>query len=261
MSIFEISLFGITMAPKWYWAMYALGFLISYLFVKKWGRLSLKELDSLLLYVFIGVVWGGRIGYILFYNLNYYLSSPGNIIRIWEGGMSFHGGLLGVITAVYLYSKMHKKSFFSLTDTLAIIVPVAIFLWRWGNYINKELLWFSPYSGPLGIEKNGIVYFPSPLLEMLLEGLFLFLIMVIAAKKFWFFRRSNEERRQHEWLLSAIFLTGYSTMRLIAEQFRLPDIQVGYLFSTHWITLGMMYTLPLLWIGMFLLYSRTKNIK
>ena len=258
-TIFEISLFGISIAPKWYGLMYALGFYISYQFIKKWGKLNLKELDNLLLVVFFWVLFWGRIGYIVFYNLSYYLSNPYDIFKVWEGWMSFHGWLIGVIIAVLLFSKRYKKSFFSVMDPLAIIVPVAIWFWRIGNYINQELLWFTPYSGPFAIAKNGISYFPSTLLEMFLEWIVLFLIMFIVGKRLWFFLEENKQKKMRTGQLSALFLLWYGTLRLFSEQFRLPDTHIGYLFHTEWLTLGMIYTLPLIIIGGILLWYTQKK--
>jgi phosphatidylglycerol---prolipoprotein diacylglyceryl transferase len=257
-TIFEISFFGISIAPKWYGLMYALGFLISYQFVKKWGKLSLRELDNLLLAVFFWVLFWGRIGYILFYNLSYYLSNPYDIFKVWEGGMSFHGWLLWVIIAVYIFSKYHQKNFFAITDTLAIIVPVAIGFGRIGNYINQELPWYTPYTGPFAIVKNGVSYFPSPLLEMLLEGILLFIILISTGYLSWFFKEKNQ-KKYREGRLSALFLIGYGLLRMIAEQFRLPDTHIWYLFHTEWFTLGMLYTIPILVWGILIFWYKERK--
>ena len=240
--------------------MYAFWFLISYFFVKKWGRLTLRELDTLLLSVFIWVVLGGRIGYILFYNFEYYFEHPTKILSLWEWGMSFHGWLIWVIAAVFFYAKKYKKSFFSITDSLAIIVPVAIGLWRIGNYINGELPGYTPYDWPFGMVKNGIAHFPSPLFEMLLEGIFLFLIMLFFAwKRSYFHEEKSKHKNNATWFLSALFLIVYAIFRLIAEQFRLPDSHIGYLFGTDWITIGIIYTLPILIVGMVIIFLRRRK--
>lgn len=260
MSIFEFTVFGITIAPKWYWAMYALWFLISYQFVKKWGRLSLKELDSLLLYVFLWVILGGRLWYVLLYNFEYYLEDLSQIFFIWQWGMSFHGWLIGVILSVFLFSKKNKVDFFFLTDSLAIIVPVAIWLWRLGNYINGELPGYSPYTWPFAMMIQGMPHFPSPLLEMLLEWIVLFCIMLIIGLRTWYFKTPVIDwKYQKTWLLSAIFLLWYGSFRLIAEQFRLPDLHIGYLWETSWLTLGMIYTLFMFIGGILVFYISMKK--
>jgi phosphatidylglycerol:prolipoprotein diacylglycerol transferase len=173
--------------------------------------------------------------------------------------MSFHGWLLWVILAVYIFSKIYKKSFFTITDTLAIIVPIAIGLWRIGNYINQELPWFAPYNGPFAIVKNGLSYFPSPLLELLLEGGLLFIIMLFASKRLDFFDWKKTSKLYRKGTLSSIFLIWYSVMRIIAEQFRLPDGHIGYLLGTDWLTLGIVYTLPLFITGISILLIQKRN--
>ncbi|GAB0174790.1 MAG: prolipoprotein diacylglyceryl transferase [Candidatus Altimarinota bacterium] len=257
-SIFEISILGISIAPKWYGLMYALSFIICYQFMKKWSKFSSKEMDSLLFYVFFGVILGGRLGYVIFYNLPYFIENPSEIFFIWQGGMSFHGGLIGVLISIYFFCGKYKKTFFSVTDPLSVIIPLALGLGRLGNFINQELLGFFPYSGPFAIVKNGASYFPSPLFEMLLEGGMLFIIMLLSSKKIGFF--SNTSLVKKYGTLSGIFLLGYGSFRLIAENFRLPDEHIGYLFQTNWITLGMIYTLPLILLGSAILYNQRNTI-
>lgn len=261
-NIFEISIFGISIAPKWYGLMYALGFIICFQFMKKWSRLTIKELDTLLIYVFFWVVLGGRFGYILFYNPSFFINNPIDIFFIWQGWMSFHGWLLWVITAITLFSKKYRKSFFQISDPLAIIIPVALWLGRLGNFINQELLWYFPYYWPWAMIKEGVSYFPSPLLEMILEWIFLFALMLFSALKFWYFQQKDQYHRITSGYLSAIFLIWYGFMRLIAEQFRLPDSHIWYVFGTSWITLGMIYTTPLLLVWTFILiFFRNKQTR
>lgn len=169
MPIFSTTLFGITLAPTWYGLMYALGFIGGYLILRRRKILSETELDSLVLYVFFGVFLGGRLGYVLFYNLSYYLAHPVEILYTWQGGMSFHGGVIGVILAMLLFTRVHWKSFLVIADSVTSILPIGLGLGRIGNYINKELLGFTPYNGLFAVEKNGLSYFPSPLLEAVLE--------------------------------------------------------------------------------------------
>ncbi len=240
MSIFETSIFGIHIAPTWYWLMYALGFIICYVFVKKRTHIPTNDLDILLFFIFLWVILGGRLGYVLFYNLPYYIENPREIFSIWKGGMSFHGGFLWVMIALWWFSLRRKYSFFFVSDALALIIPIALGLWRIGNYINGELPGFTPYNGPFALVINGISYFPSTLLEMCLEWILLFFILAWISK--WLSHRSIGQ----SGILSACFLIGYSVMRFISEMFRLPDEHIGYIFGTSWITLGMLYTLPIL---------------
>jgi len=252
MYIFETTLFWIHIAPTWYGFMYALGFISCYAFVKKYGKLRWDDIDVLLTYVFFGVILGWRIGYILFYNFNFFFENPKEIIAIWKWGMSFHGGLIGVITAVYIFSKRYSYKFFEVMDPLAVIVPTAIFFGRIGNYINGELLWYSPYNGPLAVYKNSIWHFPSTLMEAFLEWIMLFIVMLFAWKTI----------KKYHGILSALFLIGYGTARFISEFFRLPDEHIGYLLGTTWLTLWIIYTLPILLVWIFILvYSFKKTVK
>ncbi len=252
MYIFQLSIFGIQMSPTWYWLMYALGFIVCYTFIKRNMKFRGNDIDTLLYFVFFWVILWGRIGYILFYNPSYFFANPGEILAFWKGGMSFHGWFLGVLFAVFLFTRFKKYRFFVITDILAVIIPIALWLGRIGNYINKELLGFSPYDGPFAIVANGVSYFPSPLLEMTLEWPVLFLLT------FWTWKimqKSKDQNIGNSWTTSAIFLTGYAIARLIAEQFRLPDAQIGYLFRTDYITLGMLYTIPMLFLGIYILQN------
>lgn len=248
MYIFEISIFNLHIAPTWYGLTYAIGFIVCYIFVKKYFAFrQSKDIDSLLSYIFFWVILGGRIWYVILYNISYFIDNPMKILAIWEWWMSFHGGFLGTTLAIYIFSRKYKYEFWKLIDTLAIIVPVAIWLWRIGNWINKELPWYYPYDGHYPMILQWVKYFPSPLLEMFLEWICLFLIMILS---FIFFKKVKP------WFFSWIFLIGYSIARLIAEQYRLPDTHIGYLLWSDWITLGMIYTLPMVLFGIYLISNR-----
>ena len=247
MHIFEISFFGIQIAPTWYGLMYALGFWIGYLFVKKYGEIKKNDLENLLTYIFFWVILGGRIGYVILYNFWYFLEHPLQIFAVWNGGMSFHGGAIGVIISMILFARIYKYKLFDISDPVVTILPLALWLGRIGNYINGELLGFFPYSWPLAITQNGISHFPSTLLEAFWEWLCLLLIMM---GYFFWNKHQKKKHIQSSYLYksgfpSFLFLLGYGCFRLFAEFFRLPDIQIGYLFWTDWITLGMIYTLPI----------------
>lgn len=264
MYIFSVTLFGIQIAPTWYGLMYAIGFSFCYFFIGKYGKIQKEHIDTLLFYIFLWVIGWGRIGYILFYNPDYFLENPSEIIAIWNGGMSFHGGFLWVLVATYIYGKKYKYNFFEITDILAICIPVALGLGRMGNWINEELPWYAGYTGIFAMTIGDVSYFPSPLLQAFLEGIILFGIM------FYFWNKSQKflilwtHDTINPWYyapgkLSAVFLIWYASMRLIAEKFRLPDGHVGYLFDTSWITLGMLYTLPMFLAGIAILILSKKK--
>ncbi len=201
-------------------------------------------MDSLLLYVFMWVIVGGRLGYVLFYNPWYFWENSEQILAIWHGWMSFHGGFVWVLCALWIFSKRYDYQFFEIADILAICIPVALGLWRIGNWINQELPGYAGYNGVFAMQINGVLYFPSPLLQASLEGIVLTIIMIIVWRSWW---------DRYTWRLSSAFLIWYATMRLIAEWFRLPDEHIGYLLGTWWLTLGIVYTLPMLiwWIILF----------
>jgi phosphatidylglycerol:prolipoprotein diacylglycerol transferase len=251
MYIFETSIFGIHIAPTWYGLMYALGFIFCYYFGSRYSQVARKDLDNILLYIFLGVILWGRLGYIILYNPLFFIEHPIEIFSIWKWGMSFHGGFLWVLFAVFLFARKYRYRFFEITDILAVCIPIALGLGRIGNWINWELPWYSPYDGPFAMMISGVGHFPNPLLEMCLEWVILFIVLF----SFWKLKRLwvlNFEL----WTLSALFLIGYSIARLIAEQFRLPDAHIGYLFGTDWITLGILYTIPMMIVGFWILLHK-----
>ncbi len=239
MTIFELHLFGLTLAPTWYWLMYAIGFFLCYEYVKREGFLRHGDMDSFLFFVFLGVILGGRLGYVILYSLPYFSNHPTEVLEIWKWGMSFHGGAIGVIISIFLFAMRKRYRVFDVSDPLVTILPVALGLGRIGNLINRELLGFAQYSWPLAIVQNGVSHFPSPLLEAFLEGFVLLTIMLT-------WRIYEKKSGRIPGYTSALFLLGYGIFRMIAECFRLPDTHIGYLFWTHFITLGMIYTLPML---------------
>ncbi|NDK09660.1 prolipoprotein diacylglyceryl transferase [Candidatus Gracilibacteria bacterium] len=241
MKIFELDIFGFTLAPTYYGLMYIIGFLYGIWALKKTGRYTESQRESLFLYIFAGVLLGGRIGYILFYDLGKYISEPSNILRVWEGGMSFHGGFLGVVIALVVFAKLKNVNFWKLADDIALIIPVGLFFGRIGNYLNKELLGF-PYTGPLAVQISSGSYFPSPLLEAFLEGLVIFVILKLVAQKIGF-----------DGKLAALFLILYGTFRTIVELFfRVPDPQIGYYFG--FLTQGSLLSIPMILVGIYLYF-------
>lgn len=193
----------------------------------------------------LGIVLGGRIGYVLFYNLPYYLGHPLEVFRTWDGGMSFHGGLLGLMLAMYLFARAKKARFLSGLDLLAAVTPPALLLGRIANFINGELYgkvttlpWgvVFPNGGPLPRH-------PSQLYEGALEGIVLFLVLRYVTHVALGLRRPG--------LVAGLFAIGYSMARILVEFVRLPDPQIGYLYG-GWLTAGMVYSLPLLLAGIAL---------
>ena len=241
------SVFGLPI--RWYALAYIGGFIIGYFLFKYLTRkkdteiyLSNKQLDDFLTYLVLGVIFGGRLGYVLFYNLSFFMAHPLEIFALWHGGMSFHGGLLGVIIATLLF--VHKQSFadksfvnntFRILDVLSVCAPVGLFLGRIANFINMEVMGRATNS-PLGIVFNGVPEYDyprhaSPLYEATFEGLLLFLIM-------WFtYTRTNLKNKPGA--ISGLLAMFYAVFRIFCEQFRQPDAQIGFL--TSWgLTMGQM---------------------
>ncbi len=254
MYIFNLSVFGIHIAPTWYGLMYALGFIICYQYVKKSGFIKTKDMDALLFYIFLGVIVWWRLGYVLFYNPIFFIQNPLSIPMTWQWGMSFHGWALGVILSMYLFSRKYKYKLFDVSDPIVTILPVALWLGRIWNYINGELLWFSPYTWTFSITKWGLQYFPSTLLEAFLEWFILLCVLLI-------WRKKTKGNNYIPWSASAIFLIWYWICRIFSEFFRLPDPGIWYLFWTELITLGMVYTIPMIIGWSILLYWTQKNEK
>lgn len=230
---FDVFGFGV----RWYALAYVLAFVIGFYLIKYLSskptsvtKLSKKQLDDLFTYLILGVILGGRLGYVLFYNLPYFINNPLEIFAIWHGGMSFHGGLLGVIVGVFLFTKKIKTGFQTL-DLLTVVAPIGLFFGRIANFINMELMG-RPTNSPFGIIFNGQTQtpcHPSPLYEALSEGILLFLLMFIL------YHKTN--LRKKAGCLSGLFAIFYGLARIFCEQFRTPDIQIGFL--TSWgLTMG-----------------------
>lgn len=247
MTIFELHLFWMTIAPTYYWAMYALWFLAWYFIIKYRQFLSIKQLDDLFLYIYLGVVLGWRLGYVLFYDFYYYLSTPLDIIKVWEWWMSFHGWVIWVIIAMFLFTKKHKINFLNLSDQVTLVLPIWLWLGRIWNYLNWELLWFSNYTWFLAYYKNGIWYFPSTLVEFLLEGVLLFIILNFL----YIYKKFNSGQ------IASLFLILYWIFRIFVEIFfRIPDAQIGYIlgFLTMWEILS--FPMVIIWSILFFRFKK-----
>ena len=230
----------------WYGLMYLFGFLFVWLLglyrVNKteWTR---QQLEDLLFYGAVGVIIGGRVGYAIFYDFQANLENPLNIFKIWQGGMSFHGGLLGVLAAFAWFGKKTGKSFFEISDFIAPMVPIGLMFGRIGNFINGEL-WGKVTDVPWAMVFPGagpLPRHPSQLYEAALEGVLLFIIL-------WWF--SSKPRPKAA--VSGLFLLGYGFFRFLVEFVRIPDAQYGYL-AFDWLTMGQILCLPMIVFGIILM--------
>jgi phosphatidylglycerol:prolipoprotein diacylglycerol transferase len=205
-----------------------------------------QQIDDIFVWITLGVVLGGRIGYILFYNFSHFLTDPLAMLRVWEGGMSFHGGFLGVVVAVFFYARRIGTTLDRLLDLGAAAAPVGLGLGRLANFINGEL-YGRPADVPWAMifphDPMQVPRHPSQLYEAVLEGLVLFLAVRIATHRF--------TALAHPGRASGIFALGYGLSRITAEFFREPDIQLGYFLG--FVTMGMILSLPLVAIGVWLL--------
>lgn len=248
---------------------YGLGYIVGILFAWWYGKLLLSRntlwkdnqppmkpvvLDDFVFWAAIGIVVGGRLGYVLFYNLSFYIQNPLDIIAIWDGGMSFHGGIIGTTLAMYLYAKSRAISVWSMFDTIAAGVPIGLGLVRIANFINSELwgrttdvawAFYFPNGGPLPRH-------PSQLYEAFLEGFVLFFVLFILI---WVFKKLKKPG-----FIAGAFVAGYGLSRIAVEFFREPDAQIGYL-AGNWLTMGMVLSTPMVLLGIWAMLRacRTTN--
>jgi phosphatidylglycerol---prolipoprotein diacylglyceryl transferase len=196
----------------------------------------------------IGIVLGGRIGYVLFYNFPYYSAHPNEIIALWDGGMSFHGGLLGIIAAMWLFTRSKGGNVLSSLDLLGAIGTIGLFLGRIANFINGEL-YGAPSSLPWAVvfpsDPDALPRHPSQLYEAGLEGIILFAVIFVGTRWLGWLKRPG--------LVAGIFGIGYALSRILVEFVRLPDEQLGYLLGTSWLTMGQVLSLPVLIAGLALI--------
>ena len=242
---------------RWYALAYIAGIIIGLIYAKK-IVISIKRkvfkynlnpnlVDDLIPYLIIGIIFGGRIGYVLFYNLNYFLNNPIKIFFIWEGGMSFHGGLVGVAILTLVFSKKNNIGLFPLTDIISCAAPIGIFFGRLANFINGELY------GKVTTFPWGVVFpnagdeprHPSQIYEAGLEGLLLFFIMYFLFIKNKLLIKTGSA--------TLFFLTFYSLFRLISENFREPDIHLGYIFYS--LSLGSILSLITIFIALIIYFT------
>lgn len=243
----------------WYAIAYLIGFLGGWGYATatlkgpgKVGPLKPEVPEDLLPWCIAGVILGGRLIYVLIYNPVLYLHNPMDLFKIWQGGMSFHGGLIGVLTAIFLYGRKNKYTFLSLTDIAALVTPIGLFFGRIANFVNGEL-YGRITNAPWGvIFPNGgpLPRHPSQLYEALLEGLVLGLILLVLSRR--------KDAWTKEGLLSGTFMIGYGLSRFTVEFMREPDSQIGFL--SFGITMGQLLCLPMILAGVWILY-RWKRLK
>jgi phosphatidylglycerol:prolipoprotein diacylglycerol transferase len=275
-NIFSISLFGMEFALRWYAMAYIVGIIIGWriivaalrrpaLWSKDTSPFSPEQAEDLLTWIVVGVILGGRLGYVFFYQPAYYLQNPIEIPAIWTGGMSFHGGFLGVVLLAYIWTRRNKVTLWPLADSLAIAVPPALLLGRVSNFINAEL-WGRPTDAPWGVifpgnaaqACEGIIgacaRHPSQLYEAALEGLILGAVLLYLA-----FRRGLLKR---QGAAAGIFFAGYGMARFAVEFVRQPDAQfvtlnnplgLAWQVNGYGLTMGQFLSLPMVLAGLFLI--------
>lgn len=249
----EIDPVALSLGPieiRWYALAYLTGFLLGWKYcqhlVNKYFsnlRPNAEDFDDFLSWAVIGVILGGRIGYMLFYQFDYYLAYPVEALKIWNGGMSFHGGMLGVIVSMFLFSWVRKTSVLRLADLVAMAVPIGLFFGRVANFVNGELYgraadvaWAVRF--PTG---GDVPRHPSQLYEAALEGGLLFIVM--------FFLFKSETVRKYAGVMAGVFLIGYGLSRSVVEFFREPDEHLGLLWDV--ISMGQLLSLPMIISGVF----------
>lgn len=251
--IFSIGPFAL----RWYALAYIAGLMLGWKYMcvlikQSPYKITVEDIDDFIFWATIGIIVGGRLGYVLFYQPGLYLQNPGEILAVWKGGMSFHGGFMGVVVAGILFARKHNIKPLQFADVVACASPIGLFFGRIANFINGELFgrttdvsWgvVFPRGGPLARH-------PSQFYEAALEGLVLFLILFVLSR--------SEAVRNRSGCLTGVFLAGYGTARIIAEFFRQPDVQIGFLsFGT---TMGQWLSLPMVLIGLaFIVRSKPGN--
>ena len=243
----------ISFEVRWYSLAYITGIIIGWSLCKKIliKKSNINEkFDDYITYLIIGIIVGGRLGYIVFYNFNYYLHNVSDIFKIWQGGMSFHGGLLGVIIASIIFAKKNNQDPFEYMDLVSLVSPIGIFFGRLANFINSELYGTTtdvPWS-VIFIKVDNLSRHPSQLYEAILEGIILFLILM-------YFRKKNYLIKPG--VISGLFLIFYSLFRFFVEFYRVPDEQLGHLIFK--LSMGQIISLIFVLIGSILFYIKNEN--
>jgi phosphatidylglycerol:prolipoprotein diacylglycerol transferase len=247
---------------RWYSISYILGIVLGWLYAVRiikqitknkynYQPITTSHFDDLIIYLILGIVVGGRLGYVIFYNFEYYVQNFFDIFKLWEGGRSFHGGLAGVIIAIFIFSKRTKINFFKFSDIVACVAPIGIFLGRIANFINGELYgkisnlpWAMvfPYGG-------NVARHPSQIYEAILEGIILFILINYLALK--------KQLLLQTGYISGFFLVAYSILRIFSENFREPDIHLGYFFN--YFSMGIILSSITFLAGCFIIFFIKNN--
>ena len=246
---------------RWYSVAYIFGIILGWVYAYNLIKVTekenhnrkrfIKDFDDLVIYLIFGIIIGGRFGYVFFYNFEYYYQNLNEIFKIWQGGMSFHGGLLGVIVATFIFSKINKRSFFKLTDIVSCAAPIGIFLGRIANFINGELFgkasnvpWAMIFPGGGNIARH-----PSQIYEAILEGVILFIIINFMAIK--------KKLLLKPGYISCLFLIFYSILRILSENFREPDLHLGYILK--YFSMGTLLSIFTFLLGCIIIFFIKKN--
>ena len=236
---------------RWYSLAYIMGIILGWFFAKKYfvNKNILSKFDDYITYIIIGLILGGRLGYVLFYNFNFYSNNLLDIFKIWQGGMSFHGGVLGIIIATIIFSKKNNDNVFEYLDVVALVSPIGIFFGRIANFINSEL-YGSITNVPWAVtfvKIDNLPRHPSQLYEAIFEGFVLFLILMYFKNKF----------LSKPGLISGLFLIIYSIFRFFVEFYRVPDEQLGYIFTN--LSIGQVMSFIFMLSGIILFYFKYEN--
>ena len=233
----------------WYGMMYVIGFLSFLVLGNRRAAnpiygIKQEHISDIMFYGILGTVIGGRLGYVFFYNFEYLLNDWALVFRVWEGGMSFHGGLIGVVLSLWIFARRYGYEFLRITDFVAPMVPIGIAAGRIGNFINGEL-WGRPSDWPWAMvfsKVDSLPRHPSQLYEALLEGVVLFILLWIYSSK-----------KRSLGVVSGLFAVAYAVLRFIAEFAREPDFHIGFVWG--WMTMGQLFSIPLFVLGLIFIYA------
>jgi len=245
-------------AVRWYALAYVVGLIGAWWLVRRVGSgraaiLTKRDADDLLMWATLGVVLGGRLGYVLFYKPGYYIENLGEVLSLWRGGMSFHGGMLGVILTALLFGRARRLNMLSVGDLAALAAPIGLFFGRLANFVNGELWgrtsdasWAMVFPDP---RAGNVPRHPSQLYEAALEGIVLFAALLLAMRFLDSLKRPGE--------IGGLFLAGYGVARIVAELFREPDAHLGFLFAGA--TMGQLLSLPMIAVGLWLVWRARRT--
>ena len=246
--------FGV-LQVRWYGLAYVIGFILGYYLIKLINKRSAKPLnnkiiDDFFIWSIIGIIIGGRLGYIIFYQTTSIFSDPLNILFIWKGGMSFHGGLLGIIFSIFFYTKKNNINYYKISDLVCAVAPIGIFLGRIANFINTELYGrvTNHYIAIIYPNIDNLPRHPSQLYEAFFEGIILFLVLWIV--------REKKINKNANGLITGIFLLLYGSFRFLLEFLREPDSHLGLFFELF--SMGQLLSIPLIVFGLFIIAKKNK---